>query len=117
TVGVLRTVAPGAGKETLLSLAAQIGCLWVQPAREHAILVDERLAKVRETHRHYDWVGVYKLVKDTLYLVCFRGAPSPHAVIPKANGICGAAVVENRTLNIADVTKDPRYLSCDIRTR
>lgn len=101
----------------LNSLAAQIGTLWVQPAREHAIVVDERMGKLKALHKNYDWVGVYKLVKETLYLVSFRGTPSPHEIIPKANGICGAAVAENRTLNIEDVSADARYLSCDSRTR
>jgi GAF domain-containing protein len=57
------------------------------------------------------------MVEGVLVLTAYRGAPTPHPIIAINKGICGAAVNENRTLNIPDVSLDPRYLSCDYRTR
>lgn len=103
--------------EALTALASQLAVVAAQPVPEYAVVLDREIEALHRKNSHYHWVGVYKLVKDTLYLASFRGAPSPHSVIPRAQGICGAAVRENQTLNIPDVTKDERYLSCDTRTR
>ncbi len=103
--------------ESLKDFAAQIASLWVQPVSEYAILLDQKIALLKESDPRFDWCGVYKLVKGNLYLVSFRGHLSPHEVIPQNKGICGAAVRENQTLNIPDVTRDTRYLACDSKTR
>ena len=81
--------------------------------------LDKMVAELAAAHPdRYHWTGVYLLVSpDTLKLAAFRGEPSPHVVIPVNRGICGAAVRENKTLNIADVNADPRYLSCSIKTK
>ena len=69
---------------------------------------------------HYDWVGFYMLdPSDPSMLVLgpFVGAPSPHVRIPVTEGICGAAVADERTIIVDDVRADPRYLACSIDTR
>lgn len=69
---------------------------------------------------HYDWVGFYMLAPDdstVLVLGPFHGAPTEHVRIPVAQGICGAAVAQGKTIVVDDVTADPRYLSCSIETR
>lgn len=66
---------------------------------------------------HYNWVGFYYLSGKELVLGPFVGAPSPHGRIPLDKGICGAAVRERRTVNVPDVTADPRYLACSVETK
>lgn len=110
------TEDPGV-QEHLIALASQLGTVAHQPVPEYAVLLDRRVEQLQRENAHFHWCGVYKLVKQTLYLAAFRGAPSLHAVISRESGICGAAVRENRTLNIPDVSRDERYLSCDSRTR
>jgi GAF domain-containing protein len=66
---------------------------------------------------HYNWVGFYYLSGGELVLGPFVGAPSPHKRIPLDKGICGAAVRERRTVNVPDVTADPRYLACSVETK
>ena len=66
---------------------------------------------------HYTWTGVYLRRGDELVLECFRGEPSPHTRIPLGQGICGAAVTEERTIVVADVNADSRYLACSLDTR
>ena len=73
---------------------------------------------VHESSGRYDWTGVYLLEgAETLVLSHFVGEPTPHTRIPLDSGICGAAAREKRTLIVADVNADTRYLSCSIRTR
>jgi L-methionine (R)-S-oxide reductase len=69
---------------------------------------------------HYDWVGFYMLDAndpDILVLGSFVGEPTPHIRIPVHEGICGAAVATRSTIVVDDVTADPRYLSCSLKTR
>jgi L-methionine (R)-S-oxide reductase len=54
---------------------------------------------------------------DVLVLGPFHGAPTDHIRIPVTEGICGAAVVQGKTVIAGDVSADPRYLSCSIETK
>lgn len=101
----------------LESLALQMALLWKASNTEAAIELDRFVEKLKGTNISYDWCGIYLLKEENLHLTAFRGAPTPHIVIKKSKGICGAAVMENQSLNIADVSVDPRYLSCDSRTK
>lgn len=68
----------------------------------------------------YNWVGFYMLDPcdpETLVLGPFVGEPTPHVRIPVQQGICGAAVASRSTIVVDDVSADPRYLSCSIKTR
>jgi L-methionine (R)-S-oxide reductase len=75
---------------------------------------------IAERLPHYNWVGFYMLDPDDdrmLVLGPFRGAPTDHVRIPVTEGICGAAVAQNQTILVDDVSADPRYLACSIETR
>jgi L-methionine (R)-S-oxide reductase len=68
----------------------------------------------------YSWAGFYMLDpgdSETLVLGPFVGEPTPHVRIPVTQGICGAAVASKSSVIVDDVTADPRYLSCSIKTR
>lgn len=67
-----------------------------------------------------NWTGFYMLDPcdpQTLILGYFAGEPTPHVRIPVSQGICGAAVASGQTVVVDDVSADPRYLSCSIRTK
>lgn len=69
---------------------------------------------------YYNWVGFYMLdSQDASMLVLgpFHGAPTQHVRIPVTEGLCGAAVAQEKTVIVDDVSSDPRYLSCSIETR
>ena len=66
---------------------------------------------------YYDWVGIYVRSGDELILGPFKGPPTPHTVIPIEKGICGAAVREERTINLGDVWGDDRFIACSTTTR
>ena len=65
----------------------------------------------------YNWVGIYLLEGETLVLHNQLGTPTPHVRIPIAQGLCGAAARERRTIVVDDVREDPRYLACSLETR
>ena len=98
------------------TLAAQIACTWYEhPAA--AMPIDRAIEQLYLQSERIDWCGVYRLRNRKLALSAFRGNRTEHVEIPLGNGICGAAVSENRTLNVGDVTSDPRHIACDWRTR
>lgn len=66
---------------------------------------------------YYDWVGIYVLCENELVLGPYRGPPTPHTRIPVDKGICGAAVREERLINLADVWSDERFIACSTTTR
>jgi GAF domain-containing protein len=73
---------------------------------------------LRQEFRQYRWVGVYRLDGATLVLEGWNGeAPTEHTRIPLAQGICGRAAREGRTVMVDDVRTAPEYLSCFLETR
>jgi len=77
-------------------------------------LLSEVVYEIKNAFPKYSWVGIYLLKDDTLYLETFLGKPTEHTKIKKSEGICGAAIREEKTLLVGDVNKDDRYISCDI---
>lgn len=69
----------------------------------------------------YNWVGFYLLEPGAqppmLVLGSFLGAMTPHTRIPLNQGICGAAASSGKTIVLADVSKDSRYLACSLETK
>ena len=59
-----------------------------------------------------NWAGFYKLEENRLELYPFQGKPAC-TVIPVGKGVCGTAVVEDRTQLVADVHQFPGHIACD----
>ena len=92
----------------------------LQDMRDDGHLSDALLRKaVREVSvdDRFDWVGVYLLGDDELWLHNYVGEPTEHAKIPVGTGICGRAVAERHNLNIPDVSKEENYLACSPDTQ
>jgi L-methionine (R)-S-oxide reductase len=74
---------------------------------------------IRQAGR-YRWVGLYdvdhaaKMVRNIVW--SGPGAPA-HPTFPVTMGLTGSAVAEKRVINVADVTRDPRYLAAFSSTR
>ena len=69
---------------------------------------------------YYNWTGFYMFDpadSETLILGPFRGASTEHTRIPVSQGICGAAVAQDKTVIVDDVNSDPRYLACSLETK
>jgi putative methionine-R-sulfoxide reductase with GAF domain len=71
-----------------------------------------------------DWIGIYYKASyingeesTDLVLGPYIGAATEHTRIPIDKGICGLALRDEVTANIADVKSHPEYISCSIETR
>ena len=88
----------------------------LQKMRDEGHLSDALLrAAVRSIEKaddRFDWVGVYLLGDEGLWLHNYVGEPTEHAKIPVGTGICGRAVQERTNLNIPDVSAEENYLAC-----
>ena len=88
----------------------------LQQMRDEGHLSDALLrAAVRSIEKsdaRFDWVGVYLLREEGLWLHNYVGEPTEHAKIPVGTGVCGRAVQERTNLNIPDVSAEENYLSC-----
>jgi GAF domain-containing protein len=92
----------------------------LQEMRDDGHLSDALLRKaVRSvsTDERFDWVGVYLLGTEELWLHNYIGEPTEHAKIPVGSGVCGRAVAERTNLNIPDVSKEENYLACSPDTQ
>ncbi|MGA9839102.1 MAG: GAF domain-containing protein [Thermoplasmata archaeon] len=102
-----RTVTP-----TLLQIDAVLTRL------EGRAALQEVCRFLKESFRHYRWVGVYRLDGTTLVLEAWDGpAATEHTRIPLERGVCGRAARENRTVVVEDVRASPEYLACFLETR
>ena len=73
-------------------------------------------ALLYEALPNLNWAGFYFLRGDELVLGPFQGKPAC-VRIAVGRGVCGAAVVERRTLRIADVHAFPDHIACDSASR
>ena len=73
---------------------------------------------LHESDLCFHWTGIYELFPDNvLRLGPFVGAPTDHVFIGVGQGVCGTAVAERRTINIADVSQATNYLACSSETQ
>ena len=59
-----------------------------------------------------NWAGFYLMENGMLVLGPFQGKPAC-IEIPVGRGVCGTAVLENRTQLVADVHQFPGHIACD----
>ncbi len=59
-----------------------------------------------------NWVGFYLMTDGDLLLGPFQGKPACIR-IPPGKGVCGTAVMQNRTQLVMDVHQFPGHIACD----
>jgi GAF domain-containing protein len=59
-----------------------------------------------------NWVGVYLLEGETLYLGPFQGLPAC-TTIPLGQGVCGTSAKQQISLNVPDVHQFEGHIACD----
>lgn len=80
-------------------------------------LLEQTVRLLHQTCRGWNWVGIYLLIGNELFLGPYIGKPTDHARIPVGTGVCGTAVKEDRNLIVDDVSKVENYLACTLETR
>lgn len=91
-----------------------------ETAEDFAALQKFCVGIIAQRLSYYNWVGFYMLDpgdENVLVLGPYHGAPTEHIRIPVTEGICGAAVAQDETVIVADVSADARYLACSLETR
>lgn len=80
----------------------------------------EKVATILRTSGCYRWVGLYDVHKASgtvsIYVCSGPGAPE-FPTFPTTKGLTGAAIAARKTVNVGDVTADPRYLTAFCTTR
>ncbi len=90
----------------------------IKHARSLDVVMKQCVTLLRQGVPHYNWVGVYMVEGQELVLRAWAGQEATqHLRIPLGQGICGLAARTETTVNVPDVSKDPRYLECFARTR
>lgn len=91
---------------------------WKESEWPNKLAALEILWALKAQYKNFDWIGIYRrALQDELTVSTYIGEPTEHIRIPVDQGICGAAIRENKTLNIADVQSDPRFIACSIKTK
>lgn len=65
--------------------------------------------------KNINWVGFYLMKENELLLGPFQGKPAC-IHIPLGKGVCGSAVVQNKTQLVMDVHDFPGHIACDSAT-
>jgi L-methionine (R)-S-oxide reductase len=68
----------------------------------------------------YRWVGLYDIdrMAGVVRNIVWSGrVPPEHPTFPITKGLTGAAIAGRETINVGDVTADPRYLTALSNTR
>jgi L-methionine (R)-S-oxide reductase len=78
----------------------------------------QEVADILRKGRGDRWVGIYEVTADGCSLVAWSGpGPPAHPRLPIAEGLCGAAVREKKSIVVGDVAADQRYRTTFPSTR
>jgi L-methionine (R)-S-oxide reductase len=74
----------------------------------------QQVADILKNAGNYRWVGLYDVdqANGQVSNIVWSGQGAPeHPTFPLTKGLTGAAVSSRKTINVGDVTADPRYLT------
>ena len=87
----------------------------LQDMRDGGHLSDALLRKavrsIAAADDRYDWVGVYLVGEEELWLHNYIGEPTDYAKIPMGASVSGRAVADRQNANVKDVAKEEGYLA------
>ena len=87
----------------------EIGAFALAGAREPHHLC--KMAEMIRAARNYRWVGIYKIARGEFVIVGKTGTcPPTYPRFPITQGLASAALESKKSVMVADVHKDPRYL-------
>jgi L-methionine (R)-S-oxide reductase len=80
----------------------------------------DKIAALLRSSADYRWVGLYDIdrVAGLARNITWSGpGPPEHPTFPLTKGLTSAAVEQKQTINVGDVSSDPRYLTAFGTTR
>jgi len=81
------------------------------------LLLPEVVYEIKSANSRYEWVGIYLLKGEMLVLETYLGKPTEHSKIPLDKGVCGASATERKTVIVDDVSRENRYIACDLAVK
>jgi len=93
-------------------LMSDLGIL-VSAARDRVAAL-QSVAELLRSSGRYRWVGLYDVDRaaGTVTNIVWSGPGAPeYPTFPITKGLTGAAISTRKTVNVGDVTADPRYLT------
>jgi putative methionine-R-sulfoxide reductase with GAF domain len=86
-----------------------IGSMIIAGARGPAVLT--QIAELIQHECHYRWIGVYKIHRQEFVIEAATNKMRPAAPrFPVTQGLSAEAVERRTTLNVRDVSKEPKFL-------
>ena len=101
--------------EFYAELAAQLRAL-LTGERDWLANLANTAALLFHTLPDLNWAGFYLWKGNELVLGPFQGRPACVRIAP-GRGVCGGAVVQRRSLVVADVHEFPGHIACDAASR
>jgi L-methionine (R)-S-oxide reductase len=104
-----------AGRNALLSSLERI--VRTEHHRQAAL---DKIAVLLRSSANYRWVGLYDIDRAAGLVrnITWSGPGAPeHPTFPLTKGLTSAAVGQKQTINVGDVSTDPRYLTAFGTTR
>jgi L-methionine (R)-S-oxide reductase len=80
-------------------------------------LLTDVVYEIKMVSTKYEWCGIYLLKGDMLILETFLGKPTEHSKIKISEGVCGASATAKNTILVEDVSKEKRYIACDLAVK
>src|SRR5260370_42143487 len=80
----------------------------------------QQIADILKNGGIYRWVGLYDVdhANGQVSIIVWSGQGAPeHPTFPLTKGLTSAAVSGRKTINVGDITADPRYLTAFGTTR
>ena len=99
-------------------LMRDLGVL-VSTARDRVTAL-QSVAELLRSCGRYRWVGLYDVDRaaGTVTNIVWSGPEAPeYPAFPMTKGLTGAAISARKTVNVGEVTADPRYLTAFATTR
>lgn len=84
----------------------------IDPSDEAVTSLANASALLFSEMKELNWAGFYLLKGDALYLGPFQGKPAC-TCIPVGKGVCGTAIVKDKTQRVGDVHAFSGHIACD----
>ncbi|MBL7565042.1 GAF domain-containing protein [Staphylococcus saccharolyticus] len=103
-------------KETNYSLISKKLASLIEDENNLIAILSNTSALLKDTMAQVNWVGFYLIEDNELILGPFQGHPAcVYIAIDK--GVCGTAVLENKTQRVGDVHHFPGHIACDTNSK
>src|SRR2546423_7663606 len=98
-----------APRDSKCRLLQTIGSLLIAGARGENVVL--RIAELVQRTCHYRWIGIYKINRHDFVLAAGTNHMRPACPrFPITQGLSAEAVEKRTTLNVRDVSKEPKFL-------